>query len=74
MSEKQYLVCLNGIIIGRTALEKADPPMGVVYGVIDFIDDVESRYEFLLDYCKCFDVEPYVHYPEVRMIGICSGS
>ncbi|WP_299261430.1 hypothetical protein [uncultured Aquimarina sp.] len=47
---KIYNILLNGLLIGTTELEKADAPMGVVFGLIEF-DGIESPYEFFKDYC-----------------------
>ena len=35
---KEYSVSIDSKIIGYTRLEKADAPMGVVFGLIEFTD------------------------------------
>ncbi|TWR31220.1 hypothetical protein FPZ43_01720 [Mucilaginibacter pallidiroseus] len=47
---KQYDVFLDGEIIGHTSLEKADAPMGVVFGRVTFIN-INSAYSFFKGYC-----------------------
>ena len=47
---EKYRIELNGILIGYTALEGADPPMGCVSGVIEFIPDI-SCYKLFKEYC-----------------------
>ncbi len=42
---KQYKIFLEGKTIGTTMLEKAEAPMGVVYGQIDFLK-IASPYHF----------------------------
>lgn len=48
---KIYSILLNGLLIGTTELEKADAPMGVAFGLIEF-NGIESPYEFFKDYCQ----------------------
>lgn len=47
---KKYRIELKGAIIGFTMLEKADAPMGVVFGLIHF-ENITSGYDLFLDYC-----------------------
>ena len=47
---KSYKITLNGNLIGTSKLEKADAPMGVTFGVIEF-NRVESPYQFIKEYC-----------------------
>ncbi len=47
---KLYNIILEGILIGTSKLEKADAPMGVSFGLIEF-NKIESPYEFLKKYC-----------------------
>ena len=49
--DKSYLIKLDQEIIGSTNLEKADPPMGVVFGKIHFLDE-EINYDFIKSYCE----------------------
>ncbi|NME73033.1 hypothetical protein [Flammeovirga aprica] len=48
--EKEYSIYLDSKKIGTTRLEKADAPMGVAFGLIEF-KDIESPYLFFKDYC-----------------------
>ena len=56
MIPKQYDVLLDGQKIGTTELEKADAPMGVVFGKIAFVDTV-SGYDFFKTYCTNNKIE-----------------
>ncbi len=47
---KSYKINLSGTLIGTSELEKADAPMGVVFGLIKF-NVVESPYKFFKEYC-----------------------
>lgn len=47
---KTYKIYLNEVLIGTTELEKADAPMGVAFGLIEFTE-IESPYEFFKEYC-----------------------
>ncbi|PJJ54805.1 hypothetical protein [Hymenobacter chitinivorans] len=49
-SNKLYTVLLEGNTLGTTLLEKADAPMGVVFGKIDFVA-IKSGYAFFKSYC-----------------------
>lgn len=50
MTEKIYDIFLDNIKIGTTELEKADAPMGVVFGKINFIE-IDSAYDYFRNYC-----------------------
>lgn len=52
---EEYIITLEGKRIGTTKLEKADPPMGVVFGLIEF-EEIDSPYNFILKYCKANNV------------------
>ena len=45
-----YNIVLEGKKIGTSKLEKADAPMGVAYGLIEF-NGIEKPYEFFKEYC-----------------------
>jgi len=47
---KTYKIYLDGLLIGTTELEKADAPMGVAFGLIEF-NGIESPYYFFKEYC-----------------------
>ncbi len=46
----EYDIFLDNVKIGVTKLEKADAPMGVVFGEIIFYDN-KFDYDFLREYC-----------------------
>ena len=46
-----YIIFLDDTKIGVSALEKADAPMGVVFGNISFLQD-SFDYLFFSNYCK----------------------
>jgi hypothetical protein len=46
---KTYIVVLGDKEIGTSKLEKADAPMGVVFGLIEF-NGIETPYEFFKEY------------------------
>ena len=46
-----YRVELDGQVLGETALESADPPMGVVSGKVKFAYD-DCPYALFKDYCR----------------------
>lgn len=48
--KKNYKIVLDGKEIGTSKLEKADAPMGVVFGRITF-NGIESPYQFFKNYC-----------------------
>lgn len=48
---KKYIVFLDNQRIGTTQLEKADAPMGVVMGLIEF-EGVASPYHLFRNYCE----------------------
>lgn len=49
--EKLYSIHLDSIKIGTTKLEKADAPMGVAIGLIEF-SGIVSPYSFFKEYCS----------------------
>jgi hypothetical protein len=68
---KIYNILINELLIGTTELEKADVPMGVVFGLIEF-NGIESPYEFLKEYCLNKQIELTSDYPEDKMISTMS--
>ncbi|MEL7121469.1 MAG: hypothetical protein AAFO07_18620, partial [Bacteroidota bacterium] len=64
---KTYNVLLDGQKIGTTQLEKADAPMGVAFGLIEFID-IESPYQFFKEYCSKNGVTINTDDPEFEII------
>lgn len=68
---KLYNITLNGTLIGTSELEKADAPMGVAFGLIEF-NGIESPYEFFKEYCLNNQIELASDYPEDKMISTMS--
>jgi hypothetical protein len=65
---KEYSIYLNGDLIGTTRLEKADAPMGVVFGQVDSKTQ-NFGYNFIKDYCKANNIKIADDYPEDKMIS-----
>ena len=68
MTIKLYDIFLDNKKIGATELEKADAPMGVVFGHVTF-DDIISGYDFLKTYCVKNNIVIITDYPEDKLIG-----
>ena len=68
MTTKRYNIFLDDKIIGTTALEKADAPMGVVFGDIKLYD-ISSGYEFFKSYCLTKGIEIIYDYPDDKLIS-----
>ena len=64
---KIYKIHLNKTLIGTTRLEKADAPMGVVFGEILF-SNIPSGYDFFKEFCVKNNVE-FTDYPEDKLIS-----
>ena len=47
---QSYKILLEGKEIGNTSLEKADAPMGVVFGLINF-KQIDSPFDFFKEFC-----------------------
>ena len=68
MEDTTYNIFLEETLIGTTLLEKADAPMGVVFGEIEFaIDGV--NYDFIKEYCTDNNIELGADYPEDKLIS-----
>jgi hypothetical protein len=65
---KTYNIFLDNKKIGTTELEKADAPMGVVFGKINFID-IPSGYDFFRRYCIVKNIEIIIDDPEEKLIS-----
>lgn len=65
---KKYSIELDGKLIGFSFLEKADAPMGLVFGKIIF-EDISSGYDFFRDYCLNAGIELNSDFPEERLIA-----
>ena len=68
MTTKRYDIFLDDKVIGTTELEKADAPMGVVFGNIKLYD-ISSGYEFFKSYCMTNGIEIINDYPEDKLIA-----
>jgi len=62
-----YDILLDNKIIGTTELEKADAPMGVVFGKLTFIN-IESGYHFFKTYCQTNNIKIVTDYPNDKLI------
>lgn len=65
---KTYKIILDRQEIGTTQLEKADAPMGVVFGQIN-ANNKFFGYSFIKDYCKSNNIEIADDYPEDKLIS-----
>lgn len=68
MTTKRYDIFLDNKLIGTTELEKADAPMGVVFGQIHFTDNILD-YAFFKKYCLINNIELSYDYPEDKLIS-----
>lgn len=66
MSNKTYHITLNGTLIGKSLLESADPPMGVVFGIINFLSE-DFDYEFFKNYARDNNIAFEAH-PDKKLI------
>ena len=64
---KLYNITLNGTLIGTSELEKADAPMGVAFGLIEF-NGIKSPYEFFKEYCLKNNIVINTDDPEFEFI------
>ena len=67
MTTKKYDIFLDDKIIGTTELEKADAPMGVVFGNVTF-DNIISGYNFFKSYWLTNKIEIISDYPDDKLI------
>lgn len=65
---KEYSIYLDSNKIGTTRLEKADAPMGVVFGEITFYKK-EYNYDFIKSYCRDNNIELADDHPEDKLIS-----
>jgi hypothetical protein len=68
MKEKIYKILLDGKLLGTTKLEFGDPPMGVVFGQINFTEE-NVGYEFIKKYCTDNFIEILKDYPNDKLIA-----
>ncbi|WP_268036812.1 hypothetical protein [Algoriphagus sp. PAP.12] len=66
--DKEYSIHLDSNKIGTTRLEKADAPMGVVFGELKFEKD-ELNYDIIKSYCNDNNIELADDYPENKFIS-----
>ena len=66
--KKEYTIFLSNDKLGTTRLEKADAPMGVVFGEIAFTK-MNIGYDFIKEYCKSNGIELATDYPEDKLIS-----
>ena len=66
--KKEYTIFLSNENLGTTRLEKADAPMGVVFGEISFTK-TNVGYDFIKEYCKSNGIELATDYPEDKLIS-----
>ncbi len=64
---KIYKIILEGKEIGTSRLEKADAPIGVVFGLIEF-NGIESPYRFFQNYCSKSSIVINTDDPEFEFI------
>lgn len=64
----EYKIFLNTKLIGSTNLEKADAPMGVVFGKIKFKSS-GFDYKFFKNYCKSNNIDLAADYPEDKFLS-----
>eukprot|EP00388_Colpodella_angusta_P000551 GDKJ01001972.1.p2 GENE.GDKJ01001972.1~~GDKJ01001972.1.p2 ORF type:complete len:132 (+),score=8.63 GDKJ01001972.1:69-464(+) len=68
MTTKRYDIFLDDKLIGTTELDKADAPMGVVFGLIHFTDNILD-YKFFKKYCLDNKIELVDDYPDDKLIS-----
>jgi len=64
----EHSIYLGNYKLGTTQLEKADAPMGVVFGVIKFIEKSKG-YNFIKDYCNSNNIELASEYPDDNFVS-----
>ena len=68
MTKKIYNIFLEDNKIGTTELENADPPMGVVFGQIHFVN-ISSGYDFFKTYCVANNIEIIADFSDEKLIA-----
>lgn len=68
MTEKVYKILLGNRVIGTTKLEFGDPPMGVVFGKINFAES-DMGYDFVKQYCIDNSIEIQMDYSIDKLIS-----
>jgi len=65
--DRVYNILLDEKLIGTTTFEKADAPMGVVFGQIKFLD-IGTPYDFFKSYCKKNNID-FEDFPDDKVIS-----
>ena len=65
---KTYHIYWDGVKVGTSRLEKADVPMGVVFGALEVCDS-GFGYDFIKDYCQRKQIDLVCDDPELRLIS-----
>lgn len=68
MTERVYKILLGNKLIGTSKLEFGDPPMGVVFGEINFTES-NMGYDFIKQYCIDNSVEIQADYSIDKLIS-----
>jgi hypothetical protein len=68
MIEKIYKILLDDKLFGTTKLEFGDPPMGIVFGQINF-EEKNICYDFFKQYCTDNLIEIQTDYPSDKLIS-----
>jgi len=68
MTEKIYKILLDDKLLGTTKLEFGDPPMGIVFGQINFAEK-NIGYDFIKQYCTENLIEFQTDYPNDKLIS-----
>ncbi|HEY1046807.1 MAG TPA: hypothetical protein VGF79_10230 [Bacteroidia bacterium] len=68
MINKRYKILLDDQLIGATEFEKADAPMGVVFGSVAF-ENIDSGYDFFKNHCLANNIEIIFDHPEDKVIA-----
>lgn len=68
MTINRYDIFLDDKLIGTTELEKAEAPMGVVFGQINFTDNILD-YKFFKKYSLDNNIELADDYPDDKLIS-----
>jgi hypothetical protein len=68
MTEKIYKILLDDKLFGTTKLEFGDPPMGIVFGQINF-EEKNICYDFFKQYCTDNLIEIQTDYPSDKLIS-----
>lgn len=64
----EYSIHIGEIKLGSTKLEKADAPMGVVFGDIIFAEQ-NMGYDFIKNHCESMNIELATDFPEDKLIS-----